>query len=72
MYEKATNKEVPNNANPSKRKILLATSNLTKKTKNNTLWVYFSLSWWTLVRKVRTIIQADILDSLGRKEASML
>ena len=23
MYEKATNKEVPNNANPSKRKILL-------------------------------------------------
>jgi len=28
--------------------------------------------WWTLVRKVRTIIQADILDSLGRKEASML
>lgn len=33
MYEKATNKEVPNNANPSKRKILLATSNSTKKNK---------------------------------------
>ncbi len=24
--------------------------------------------WWALVRKVRTIIQADILDSLGRKD----
>lgn len=33
MYEKATNKEVPNNANPSKRKILLATSNSTEKQK---------------------------------------
>ena len=33
MYETATNKEVPNNANPAKRKILLATSNSTKKQK---------------------------------------
>ena len=32
----------------------------------------YILSWWTLVRKVRIIIQADILDSLGRKEASAL
>ena len=28
--------------------------------------------WWTLVHEVRTIIQADILDSLGWKEASAL
>ena len=26
--------------------------------------------WWGLARKVRTIIQADILDSLGRKETT--
>ncbi len=29
-------------------------------------------SWCTIVREVRTIIQADILDNLGQKEASML
>ena len=28
--------------------------------------------WYTIVHEVRTIIQADILDNLGQKEASML
>jgi hypothetical protein len=31
----------------------------------------FKNFWWSLVGEVRTIIQADILDSLMRKEASM-
>ena len=55
---------------PSSREpTVLALSAHNKVNKKYPSGHFVSTLWWTLVREVRTIIQADILDNLGQKNS---